>query len=130
MYLRTFPKQTFNSDLTFFDGGFRLSDDFIKRENLQDQKSIWIFVDKDVKKIGFEFHLGIASQSIPLTNSSKSTSGKTVWCAYLKGLDFINDVMKEKDIKDRRFQISRVSKVSSKGESIKFEVNLRDNIRF
>lgn len=127
MFSRTYPPQTYKSDATFFNGGFRLSDDFIKREHLQNFRSIWIYINKSKNRLGLKFHLVRAPQSISLTPSSHSTAGKTVWCSYLKKYSTIQFVMENKEIKNRRFPVKKIiDGLSSENEKVDYEIDLSE----
>ena len=129
-YIRTYPPQVYNSDSSIFDGGIRFSDDFIKREHLQEYKSVWIYIDTAKNKIGIKFHQNYAPQSIKLTPSGKETSSKIVWCAYLKKYPAVKIVMEDKDIKNRRFPVKKLGDTIDNGEIVEYEIDLSDYMSF
>lgn len=124
MFTRTTPPQAYKTDATIIDGGIRLSDDFIKREHLQDFKSVWIFVDRAKNRLGLKFHTDYTPQSIKISPAGKSTASKVLWCSYLKKYTPVKLVMEDKDIENRRFPVKRLDEVSDKLEKVEYEIDL------
>ena len=124
MYILTYPKLVSKNDVSFFNGGFRLSSSFVNKEKIVEYKSVSIYVDKEKEKLGLSLHKDNVQHSLPLTPSSKNTSGKTVWCSYLKEYPFIKWVMEDPNIKNRRFPINITDLVTLNRELIKYEIDL------
>lgn len=103
MFKLTKPAMRLKGDATFFRSGIRFSSNFIKNEGLEDMNYCLIFIKKPL--IGFYFDKVEKGFAIKLTNSSVSTKGKTMSCAYLKQYEWIKKIMEDKDINNRKFII-------------------------
>jgi hypothetical protein len=126
MFTLSAPPQSYKTDATIVDGGIRFSDDFIKREHLQDYKSVWVFVDRAKNRLGLKFHMDYPLQSIKISSAGKSTVSKLIWCSYLKKYSPVKLIMEDNNIENRRFSVKKLDELSDKSEKVEYEIDLSE----
>ncbi len=115
------PRQTFGETATLRKPGISLSSRFIEHNSLMDYEWVELWIDDDLRRIGFKFCATQTADSLRI--SKESSKGRMIYTSLVKTTKWTADILEE-PTSHRRFLIETDDSVETPTEGVKHYISL------
>lgn len=119
---RVNPKQQYGQTVTLRNnGGLAFSSTFIASNDLEEFAHVELFVDDDLRRVGFKFHREPTGRTNSLMKESEK--GKVMGSTCLRNVPWIEQLLNS-DLAERRFLVELDDSIESATSGVRFYISV------